>query len=306
MQGKADIHVHTKYSGVHKMGPLRFPESVSDPVDVIKKAKASGMNVVFITDHNSIAGAKKAREAAKTIEGIEVVMGEEVSSADGEILALFIEEEIPEGLSAEETIARIRSQGGLVIAPHPFSLHCPCLGERIEDLGVDGIEVLNGGHIDDYANPRAERAAESSKFARMGGSDSHYLKTIGSAYTMFEGTTAEDFRREVLAKRTSAGGKVIPLDKAIAWSIEVVLASDILILRSFIGLDKAPTDDPILWRVQNMKMGQKLGALVGSLVFFLPPVPFIVGLAGQRLLDHKADDERETKGKGRGRLGPLY
>jgi hypothetical protein len=71
-------------------------------------------------------------------------------------------------------------------------------------------------------------------------------------------------------------------------------------------LDREPTDDPILWRVQNMKMGQKLGALVGSLIYFLPPVPFIIGLAGQRLLDHKADDERETKGKGRGRLGPLY
>lgn len=288
------------------MGPLRFPESVSDPTDVIKKARAAGMNVLCITDHNTIAGAKKAREAAKSIDGIDVVMGEEVSTADGEILALFIEEEIPEGLSAEETIARIRSQGGLVIAPHPFSLHCPCLGERIEDLGVDGIEVLNGGHIDDYANPRAEKAAESGHFARMGGSDSHYLKTIGSAYTVFEGTTAEDLRREILAKRTSAGGKVIPLDKAIAWSVGVVLASDILILRSFVGLDREPTDDPILWRVQNMKMGQKIGALVGSFVYFLPPVPFLIGWASQRLLDHRADDEREGKGKGRGRLGPLY
>lgn len=306
MQGKADIHVHTKYSGVHKMGPLRFPESVSDPVDVIKEARSAGLNVVCITDHNSITGAKKAREAAKTIDGIDVVMGEEVSSADGEILALFIEEEIPAGLSAVETIARIRAQGGVVIAPHPFSLHCPCLGERIEELGVDGIEVINGGHLDDYANPRAEKAAETGLFARMGGSDSHSLTTIGLTHTLFEGTTAEDLRREILAKRTSAGGRVMPLDKAVAWSVGVVLTSDILIMRSFVGLDRAPTDDPILWRVQNMKLGQKLGALIGSLIYFLPPMPFIIGWLSQRILDNKADDERETKGKGLGRLGPFY
>jgi predicted metal-dependent phosphoesterase TrpH len=118
------------------------------------------MDVVCITDHNSIAGARKAKALGKDLHGIEVVMGEEVSTADGEVIGLFLQEEIPAKLSAVETIERIRSQDGLVIAPHPFSLHCPCLGEQINTLDVDGIEVLNGGHIDNYANPAAERAAE--------------------------------------------------------------------------------------------------------------------------------------------------
>jgi predicted metal-dependent phosphoesterase TrpH len=276
------------------MGPIRFPESVSNPGDVVRKAKQVGLNVVCITDHNSIKGAYKAKEAAKEIDGIDVVIGEEVSSADGEIIGLFLTEEIPPGLSGEETIKRIRSQNGIVIAPHPFSLHCPCLGEKIFELGVDGIEVLNGGHIDDYANPKAEEAAQSMRFARIGGSDSHYLKTIGSAYTQFNGTTAEDLRREILAKRTAAGGVVIPMDKAIAWSVGVVVESDRLILRSFFGLDKEPTDDPILWRVQNMKLGQKLGALVGSFVFFLPPIPYIVGWLSQNILEDRAEVERSN------------
>jgi predicted metal-dependent phosphoesterase TrpH len=288
------------------MGPIRFPESVSDPADVVLRARSAGLNVVCITDHNSIAGARKAREAAKNIQGIEVVMGEEVSTADGEVIALYIEEEIPAGLSAKETIARIRSQNGVVIAPHPFSLHCPCLRESITELGVDGIEVLNGGHLDDYANPRAEKSAESGIFAKIGGSDSHHLETIGSAYTAFEGSTAEDLRREILAKRTSAGGKVFPMVKAIAWSVGVVLESDRLIIRSFLGLDKAPTDDPILWRVQNMKLGQKLGALFGSLVYFLPPVPFIIGWASQRILDKRAEEERSANEGSLSRLGPFY
>ena len=63
--GKADAHVHTKYSGLHRMGVLRFPESVSEPRDVIVQARTAGMDVVCITDHNSIKGALKAREIAK-------------------------------------------------------------------------------------------------------------------------------------------------------------------------------------------------------------------------------------------------
>jgi predicted metal-dependent phosphoesterase TrpH len=301
--GKADTHVHTKYSGLHRMGVLRFPESVSEPKDVIERARSAGMDVVCITDHNSITGALKAREIGKGIKGIDVVVGEEVSTADGEVIGLFLEEEIPAGLSAEETIERIRSQDGLVIAPHPFSLHCPCLGELIDTLDVDGIEVLNGGHIDNFANPRAEKAAQSGKFARMGGSDSHYLKTIGLTYTDFPGTTADELRREILAKRTSAGGRVIPLDKAIAWSVGVVLESDRLILRSMFGLDREPTDDPILNLVHRMKLGQKLGALVGSFVYFLPPMPYLVGIASKKVLHHKEDEERMGKGTGLGHLG---
>ena len=253
------------------------------------------MNVLCITDHNAVAGAVKARQAARDIPGIDVVVGEEVSTADGEVLALFIEEEIPAWLSIEETMDRIRAQDGLAVAPHPFSLHCPCLGERIEDVGLDGIEVLNGGHIDDYSNARAQKAALSGKFAKTGGSDSHYIKTVGMAYTRFEGTTAEELRRAILQKRTDAGGSTIPMDKAIAWSLSVILTSDRLILRSFLGLDKQPTDDPIISRVQNLKMGQKLGALTGSLIYFIPPIPFIAGMISMHLFD--TEEGKRSSGK---------
>lgn len=301
--GKADTHVHTKYSGLHRMGVLKFPESVSEPKDVIARARSAGMDVVCITDHNSIKGAMKARQVAKEIDGIEVVVGEEVSTSDGEVIGLFLHEEIPAGLSAEESIDRIRSQDGLVIAPHPFSLHCPCLGEMINELDVDGIEVLNGGHIDNFANPRAEKAAQSGRFARLGGSDSHYLKTIGLTFTNFVGSSAEDLRKAIMAKTTSAGGRVIPLDKAIAWSVGVVLESDRLIVRSMFGLDREPTDDPIHTLVHKMKLGQKLGALVGSFVYFLPPVPYLVGIASKKVLNRREDQERTGTGIGLGHLG---
>jgi predicted metal-dependent phosphoesterase TrpH len=306
VMGRADVHVHTKYSGVHKLGALVFPESVSDPIDVVKRAKCAGMDVLCITDHNCITGARKAVKVGREIDGIEVIIGEEVSTADGEILGLFLNEEVPAGLSAEDTISRIRAQDGLVVAPHPFSIHCPCLGERIDELDLDGIEVLNGGHIDDYSNLRAQEAAMTGRYARLGGSDSHFLKTIGMTYTQFEGSSAEDFRREVKAKRTAAGGRVIPLDKAIAWSVGVVLESDRLIMRSMFGLDGEPTDDPIVRRVQRMKLGQKLGALVGSFIYFLPPVPYIVGFASQKFLHNRAVEQRVHDRRGLERFGPFY
>lgn len=286
------------------MGFLRFPESVSDPAAVVKRARAAGMDVVCITDHNTIDGALKAAAASRDIEDIEVVVGEEISTADGEVIGLFLNEKVPAGLSAEETVGRIRAQDGLVIAPHPYSLHCPCLGDRIKELDIDGIEVLNGGHRDGYANARACEEGESGRWARLGGSDAHYLPVVGSAYTAFEGRTAEDLRREIAAKRTSGAGEIIPLDKAIAWSMAVIVHSDTLILRSFLGLDRDRLDDPIVAKVHAMRPGQKVGALIGSYIYLLPPVPFLVGKISEKLLDRWAGQVK--KGIGRlGKLGPF-
>jgi len=284
MTGRADVHVHTKYSGVHRLGPLRFPESVSDPGDVVRKAMSEKLDVLCVTDHNSVQGALKAVQEAKGLD-IDVVVGEEVSTADGEVIGLFLTEEVPMDLPIGETIDIIRSQGGLTIAPHPFSVHCPCLKDRIAELDLDGIETLNGGHRDDFANAKAQDVGKSGRWACVGGSDSHYLKTVGSVWTNFDGTTADEFRRSVLSKTTSHGGNVIPMTHAIAWSMGVVAHSDLLIVRSLLGLDKDKLDDPLVAKVHAMKLGQKLGGLAGSFVYLLPPVPFLAGIATNHMLD---------------------
>ena len=79
MHGKADVHVHTKYSGVSEYGMLRFPESISKPEDVVKIAKQTGLNVVCITDHNTITGAMRASKFVSTSDGVQVVVGEEIT-----------------------------------------------------------------------------------------------------------------------------------------------------------------------------------------------------------------------------------
>ncbi len=168
MANRADIHVHSKYSGLARLGFLRFPESVNEPRDIVKQANLAGLSLVCVADHNTIIGGLKAKEHEKDFPGIEVIVGEEVSTLDGEILGLFLQEEVPKGLSAIETIELIRAQDGLVISPHPFSKHVPALGLKVDLLNIDGLEVLNAGHVDGYANNKALQHASSGRWALLG------------------------------------------------------------------------------------------------------------------------------------------
>ena len=103
---RVDLHNHTHYS----------PDSILTPKQFVREARRRRLDVVAVTDHNTIRGALAVRELAD----FPVIIGEEVRSEDGEILGLFLSEEIPKGLSAGDTIARIKDQGGIVGVPHPF------------------------------------------------------------------------------------------------------------------------------------------------------------------------------------------
>src|SRR5690349_21236491 len=139
---KADLHIHTTASD----GAATVPELLE------YVARASDLRVIAITDHDSIAGAKEARQLASQF-GLDVIVGEEVSTADGHLLALFIDSFLPPGRPAAETIAAIHAQGGLAVAPHPFDRSVPSLGRsfarrassRLErnDWSFDAIECFN-------------------------------------------------------------------------------------------------------------------------------------------------------------------
>jgi predicted metal-dependent phosphoesterase TrpH len=285
MASRADIHVHSKYSGLARLGFLRFPESVNEPRDIVKRANAIGLNIVCVTDHNTIHGGLKAKENEKDFPGTEVIIGEEISTLDGEILGLFLQEDVPKGLSAIEAIERIRAQDGIVVSPHPFSKHVPALGLKVDMLRIDGLEVLNAGHVDGFANNKAAQHASSGMWALMGGSDSHSLNTIGCAYTEFHGNGAEDFRSQILAKKTKPGGKEMTMDQVVAWSMGVVLASDILIIRSMLGnILEVDALDPTMTKVLEIGTSKKIAALLGSLIYLTPPIPFLVGIVGERMV----------------------
>ncbi len=89
MLSKADVHVHTRYSGFGQYKAITFPESICRPEDVVDEARRKGIRVLCITDHNSVLGALRAREYAKRFPDIEVVVGEEITAEGREIIGLF-------------------------------------------------------------------------------------------------------------------------------------------------------------------------------------------------------------------------
>jgi len=168
---RVDLHIHTHYSGDCAVSPRR----------VIEVAQKRGLGRIAITDHNSILGASEAKSIAPDF----VIVGEEVKTESGELLAYFIQEQIPPGLSLEETIRRIREQGGIVGVSHPLDqLRREAVGaEALRRIlpSVDCIEVFNARVIFPSDNARAQALAEEFGIPGTAGSDAHSAHEIGRA-----------------------------------------------------------------------------------------------------------------------------
>jgi len=279
MMGRADLHNHTKYSGLSKVLFIKLPDSISEPADLVKAADAKGLDILCVTDHNTVRGALEARKVPGKVE---IVVGEEVGTSDGEVLGLFLTEDIRPGMSAAETIDVIHGMGGVAIAPHPFSAHCSALGSRAFDLKLDGIEVFNSAHRDRYSNDIANRLCRGCGKALTGGSDSHAPSMVGNAYTTFDGTTAEDLRKAILASKTDFGGRHTPLKDLIWMETTVALRLQHIIGRSL--TNGANDEDTIYAReVYDMRTISKVLSFLGIMAFLAPPATILAGIVGDRL-----------------------
>lgn len=179
--GRADIHIHTTMS-----------DGQGTPLEVARVLARSGLSVAAVTDHDTVAGALRVREALAG-RGPEVIVGTEVTTADGHVLALFVDRDLPRGLSARDTVALVHDRGGLAIAAHPFfPIHS--VGDLAVRLPFDAVEVANGTPLGELANRRAARRLGPAAPAVTGGSDAHRLAAIGHVRTHFPGHTAADFR----------------------------------------------------------------------------------------------------------------
>ena len=284
--GKADTHLHTEYSGFGTLGVLRFPESVSKPRSLVDRARKRGFDVICVTDHNETAGAFVAQEYAKQFDDVEVIVGEEVMTSDGEIIGLFLTEKIPTFLTIEETVDIIREQGGLTIAPHPFSFHVPGLKERIFDIDLDGFEVLNGGHPDKYSNAFAQAVMKKypKRWAPIAASDSHSKFTFGYTWTEFEGNTAEDLRKAILKKETVPSGTVAPVMGEVQWSMEVVVVGQKLMYRSIRGKLEDREDHALIEKINSISDLKKIAGIFGGFMYLFPPTSFAATLASTTYL----------------------
>jgi predicted metal-dependent phosphoesterase TrpH/glycosyltransferase involved in cell wall biosynthesis len=181
-----DLHMHTEHS-----------HDCAVPVpDLLDYAEAQGLGAIAITDHNVFAGAREAVELARG-RALTVIPGEEVKTTAGEVIGLFLDEEVPRGMSMGETIAAIREQGGIVYLPHPFDrLHtipdAPTLHRHLPEIDV--FEVYNARLLFEGFNDEALRFARKYNLTMGAGSDAHVLQGVGTGLVRMRAfETPEEF-----------------------------------------------------------------------------------------------------------------
>jgi hypothetical protein len=168
----ADLHMHTSYS----------PDCRTTPAELLQACEESGLEAIAVTDHNRIQGALEVARIAPA--SMHVIVGEEVKTSCGEIIGLYLQEEIPRGLSLEKTISLIKAQGGLVYVPHPFDpLHktpsYDTLARNAADIDI--VEVYNPRITFTSFNEKARRLARKYDIPAAAGSDCHVPQGVGTA-----------------------------------------------------------------------------------------------------------------------------
>ena len=218
--GRADLHLHTTAS-----------DGWPTPAQLVDAARRAGLDVIAITDHDTIEGALRAADyAARRAKRLHVIVGEEVSSLDGHIVGLFLEHRVQPGMSAAATIHSIHEQGGLAIAAHPFwrtqrrvrSGPVHGVGWLAADLDFDAIEVENATPGFFVFNQLAHRLNLGLGAAEVGCSDAHIVDAVGRAFTEFPGTTAQALRTAIESGNTRAGRRryqAVGLMRYAAWGL---------------------------------------------------------------------------------------
>jgi len=208
--GRADLHIHTLAS-----------DGTSGIVDILAFVEnETDLDVIAITDHERIDAAQAAREIARS-DGLrfDVVVGEEVTTRGGHLLALYIEEPIRPLRSLRWTIAAIHDQGGLAIPAHPLVPYPLCaqgwvlrrlLADPDGRYHPDGLETFNPTTLGRPWHGRVVDFAARHELAAVGNSDAHIASAIGQGHTTFPGRTADDLRQAILERRTHAHGQFHP------------------------------------------------------------------------------------------------
>jgi hypothetical protein len=185
---KIELHCHTAAS----------KDSLVKVKDLIKTARKRGIDRLAITDHNTIRGALYA----KTLDPELIIVGEEILTTKGELLAFFVNEELPRGLTPDEAIKRLRDQNAFISVSHPFDQFRH--GWQLDDLKeitplIDAIEIFNARSFIKSMNNDAKEYAQKNNLLGTVGSDAHLLLEVGRASQLVDPfTDAQSMRASIL------------------------------------------------------------------------------------------------------------
>jgi predicted metal-dependent phosphoesterase TrpH len=192
MTWRVELHAHTCYS----------KDSLVTPETLIAACQRKGIDRLVVTDHNSISGALRLKELAPEL----IIVGEEIMTTEGELLAFFVREWVPPGLTPQETLARLRDQGAFISVSHPFdrlrrgAWDETVLLEIIDQ--VDALEIFNARCLFNADNAAALALAQRHNKLMTVGSDSHTAREIGRATIELEPfDSAETFRANLAQAR---------------------------------------------------------------------------------------------------------
>ncbi len=196
-RGKADLHVHTSFSdgmaGAREL--LDYVEAHTD------------LDVLAITDHDDIRGALQARDIwARGSYRFGLVTGAELTTIEGHLLALFVDEPLPNLCHMEKALEAIHKLGGVAVAPHPMNPFTRSLGARElrRAQGLHGIEAASCSPGGAMRRAKALALNRELRLAEVGGSDAHFLDFIAGAYTSFQGSTPAELKQAILNGETAA------------------------------------------------------------------------------------------------------
>lgn len=209
--GRADLHVHTLAS-----------DGVSGVEEILAFVEASDLDVVAITDHERVDAGIAAQRIARA-RGLttEIIVGEEITTRNGHLVALFLTERIKPWGSMKDSVARVHDQGGIAIVAHPLVPYPLCASEGTIRKLLDAADERHHPDAIEAFNPTTARMRWSRRVpefitelgvAAVAASDAHRADLIGSARTRFPGRSADDLRAAILARTTTWEGE------SYAWS----------------------------------------------------------------------------------------
>ena len=194
---KFDLHIHSTYSDGH-----------ADVKEIIKAAKRRGLDGIALTDHDTMRGIPVARKYIRDRRlDLILIPGIEVTTSEGHLLVLGVDEPPEKKLSPEETIEMAHDLGGIADVPHPYHPFRHAIG-RIPN--ADAVEVYNSKHLFGLANGRAKLEARRRGMSMVAGSDSHFADTVGLGVTEIDAEDVDGVLEAIRAGRTKILGKRTP------------------------------------------------------------------------------------------------